>query len=70
VAGLEFPPSRGKFPLRHEHEFLMASEEEKHPELLHAESTPPLLHYAELVIIIQTHCYNSTSLFNLHKDTT
>jgi hypothetical protein len=44
VAGLEFPPRRGKFPLCHEHEFLMASEEEKHPELLHAENTPPLLH--------------------------
>jgi hypothetical protein len=54
VAGLEFPPCRGKFPPRHEHEFLMASENEKHPELLHAESTPPLLHYAELVIIIHT----------------
>jgi hypothetical protein len=55
VAGLEFPPRRGKFPPRHEHEFLMASEEEKHPELLHAESTPPLLHFAELAIIIHTH---------------
>jgi hypothetical protein len=55
VVGLEFPPRRGKFLPHHEHEFLMASEEEKHPELLHTKSTPPLLHYAELVIIIQTH---------------
>jgi hypothetical protein len=42
-------------PASHEHEFLMASEEEKHPELLHAKRTPSLLHYAELVIIINTH---------------
>jgi hypothetical protein len=55
VAALEFPPRRGKFSPRHEHEFLMTFEEEKYPELLHAESTPPLLHYVELVIIIHTH---------------
>jgi hypothetical protein len=55
MAGLEFPPRRGKFPPRHEHEFLMSYEEEKHPKLLYAESTPPLLHYDELVIIIHTH---------------
>jgi hypothetical protein len=45
---LEFPPHRRKFPPHHEHEFLMASEEEKHPELLHAKRTPSLLHCAEL----------------------
>jgi hypothetical protein len=45
---LEFPPHRRKFPPHHEHEFLMASEEEKHPELLHAKRTPSLLHCDEL----------------------
>jgi hypothetical protein len=48
VAGLEFPPLREKFPPCHEHEFMMASEEEKHPKLLHAKHTPYLLQCAEL----------------------
>jgi hypothetical protein len=34
VAGLEFPPHRGKFMPRLENEFLMASEEEKYTRLL------------------------------------
>jgi hypothetical protein len=48
VVGWEFPPCRGKFQSRHEHEFFMVSEEEKHPELLHAKRTPSLLHCADI----------------------
>jgi hypothetical protein len=57
MAGWECPPRRGKFA--------MASEEEKHPELLHAKHTPTLLHCGT-VIIIHTRYYNSTFLFILH----